>query len=90
MKFYTLDKNLLIEVRSIKPHAEGLIIEGEIMGTMPMKAMLQQSELCAAFKLVSWAVVRRTFTMLIGASRAAQRSDRGAGSKNCAQLLSRR
>jgi hypothetical protein len=70
MKFYTPDKSLLIEVRSIKPHSEGLIIEGEIMGTMPMKAMLQQNELCAAFKLLSWAVVRRAFTMLIGAVRS--------------------
>lgn len=70
MKFYTPDKSLLIEVRSVKPHADGLIIEGEIMGAMPMKAMLQKNELRAAFKLLSWAVVRRAFTMLIGGARA--------------------
>jgi hypothetical protein len=70
MKFYTPDKSLLIEVRSVKPHAEGLIIEGEIMGTMPMKALLRQNELCAAFKLLSWAVVYRAFGMLFGGVRS--------------------
>lgn len=71
MKLYTPDKSLLIEVRSVKEHPDGLLIEGKIMGTMPMKAVLKAEEVRASLKLLSWRVVMKGFAMLLrGKSRA--------------------
>jgi hypothetical protein len=65
MKFYTPDKSLLIDVSAVKEHQDGLIIEGKIMGSLPMKAILRHEDLRSAFRLVTWGVVRRALTMLI-------------------------
>jgi hypothetical protein len=65
MKFYTPEKSLLIDVRAIKVHAEGIVIEGKIMGTMPMKAVLRPEEMRSALKLITWSVVRKAIGMLI-------------------------
>lgn len=69
MNFYTPDKSLLIEVQAIKPHPEGIVIEGKIMGAMPMKAILRPEEARAAFKLLSWSLTRRILGMLVSRSR---------------------
>jgi hypothetical protein len=60
MRFYTPEKTELIVISSVKPHKEGLVIEGKIMGTMPMKAILRPSELRKAFRLLS---MRTIWTM---------------------------
>jgi hypothetical protein len=65
MKFYTPEKSLLIDVRAIKEHPEGIVIEGKIMGTMPMKAVLHPKEMRSAIKLITWRVARRAIGMLI-------------------------
>ena len=65
MKFYTPEKSLLIDVRAIKEHTEGIVIEGKIMGTMPMKAVLRPEEMRSALKLITWRVARRAIEMLI-------------------------
>jgi hypothetical protein len=53
MKLYTPDNTDLIEITAIEPHADGLLIEGRIMGTMPMKAILGAAEMRRAFRLLS-------------------------------------
>lgn len=65
MKFYTPDKSLLIEVQAVKEHPEGIMIEGKIMGAMPMKAILRPEEARAALKLMSWRMIRRVLAMLL-------------------------
>jgi len=70
VKLYGPDKSLLIEVSAVKPHAEGLVIEGKIMSAMPMKAVLRPEDLRAALKLVSWAIVRRGLAMLFRSASA--------------------
>ena len=45
MKFYTPERTDLIEVTAVKAHPDGLLIEGKIMGAMPMKAVLRPAEL---------------------------------------------
>ena len=62
MKLYTPDKVELIEVKSIAPSPGGLLIDGQIMGTMPMKAVLTPRELRRAFRLFGF----RTVLFLIG------------------------
>lgn len=64
MKFYTPDKTDLIEVTAVRPHPDGLLIEGTIMGAMPMKAVLRAAELRRGFSLLSPGTVARLFAML--------------------------
>ena len=65
MKLHGPDKSLLIEVRAVKPHPDGLVIEGKIMGAMPMKAVLTPQEMRAALKLLTWGIVWRALKMLL-------------------------
>ena len=52
-------------MRAIKDCAAGLIVEGKIMGSMPMKAVLRPEELRAAFKLLSVKLLLKTLKMLV-------------------------
>ena len=52
MKLYTPEQVELMEVKSLTATDEGLVIDGQIMGAMPMKAVLTPAELRKAFKLL--------------------------------------
>ena len=73
MKLYTPDKQLLIEVQSLSEHPDGLLIEGRIMGALPLKAILRPEELRAASRLARWRVVRRIVAMLLHRRRGKSR-----------------
>ena len=64
MKLYTPEQTELIDVSAVRPHESGLLIEGKIMGAMPMKAVLRPSELRAAFRLLSFRAVVALLAML--------------------------
>jgi len=64
MKFYTPEKTDLIDVTAVRPHGTGLLIEGKIMGAMPMKAVLRPSELRAGFRLLSFRAFLTLLAML--------------------------
>ncbi len=64
MRFYTPDKTELIVIKSVQPHKDGLIIEGTIMGAMPMKAILRPEELRGAFRLLSLRTIFTAIAML--------------------------
>jgi hypothetical protein len=70
MKLYTPDGDVLLEIRSMRPHPDGLVIEGVIMGAMPMKAVLRADQVRPAVKLLSWPVVRRALAMCWMGARA--------------------
>ena len=53
MKLYTPENVELMEVKSIQTSLEGLIIDGQIMGAMPMKAVLTPTELRRSLRLLS-------------------------------------
>ena len=53
MKFYTPEKTVLLDITSVQPHPDGVVVSGKIMGTMPMKAILRPEELRAAFRLLN-------------------------------------
>jgi hypothetical protein len=65
VKFYTSEKTVLMDVRAVKVHPDGLLIEGKIMGTMPLKAILTPRELRGAFRLIKFPIVLRTMGMLL-------------------------
>lgn len=62
MKFYTPEKTDLIDVTAVRPHPDGLLIEGKIMGAMPMKAVLRPHELRAGLRFLTprtiWSLLR--------------------------------
>jgi hypothetical protein len=64
MKLFTPEKSELIEIQSVEPHGDGLIIHGRIMGAMPMKAVLTPVQLRAGFKFLSFPLVFRLIAML--------------------------
>ena len=64
MKFYTPEKTDLIDVTAVRPHGAGLLIEGKIMGAMPMKAVLRPSELRAGFRLLTFRALMTLLAML--------------------------
>lgn len=64
MKLYTPDNAELIDVTAIKPHVEGIQIEGTIMGAMPMKAIMRPRDLRSGFRFVSPGLIWSVFTML--------------------------
>ena len=65
MKLYTPDDVELIEVTAVAPHRDGLQVEGTIMGTMPMKAVLRPADLRSGFKFatpaLAWTVLKMLF-----------------------------
>jgi len=64
MKLYTPEKTELIDVTVVRPQGTGLLIEGKIMGAMPMKAMLRPSELRAGFRLLGFRTLLTLLAML--------------------------
>jgi len=64
MKLYTPEKVELMEVKSVSPSPDGLVIDGQIMGTMPMKAVLTPRELRRAFRLLGLRTVLFAIAML--------------------------
>ena len=65
MKLYTPEKTVLMDITAIKPHPDGLQIEGKIMGAMPMKAILRPEEMRGAFKLVNVSLCMKALGMLL-------------------------
>ncbi len=52
MKLYTSERTELMEVKSLEATTDGLLIHGQIMGTMPLNALLTPAELRRAFRLL--------------------------------------
>lgn len=65
MKFFTQDKTVLMDVTAVKGSQDGIVLEGKIMGTMPMKAVLTATELRAGLRFLSAALVWRCLRMLL-------------------------
>lgn len=65
MKLFTTDKTVLMEVSTLAPHTDGLVIEGVIMGAMPLKAVLRPEELRAGVRLVSLKMIWFLLKMLV-------------------------
>jgi hypothetical protein len=64
MKLYTPESTELIDVTSVTPHENGIEIEGTIMGTMPMRAVLRASELRKGMRFLRRGLVWTLVTML--------------------------
>ncbi len=69
MKFYTPEKTDLIDVTAVRPHPDGLLIEGKIMGAMPMKAVLRPRELRAGLRFLTARTIWTLLRMLVSRGR---------------------
>lgn len=69
MKLYTPEKNVLLDVTSVQPHPDGVLVTGKIMGTMPMKAVVRPEELRAGLRLLNIKLFFTLIAMLFRPSR---------------------
>jgi hypothetical protein len=53
MRFFTPDGGELIEIMNVTPERGRIVIQGKIMGTMPMKAVLTPQQLRQSFKFLT-------------------------------------
>jgi len=61
MKLLTMEHDSLMDVKSLKQEGNALVIEGRIMGALPVRALLTPDEARAALKLIDF----KTFLFLL-------------------------
>ena len=64
MKLYTSENTELLEVKALEATAAGLVIEGQIMGAMPMRALLTPGELRRGLRFLTPRVLMALACML--------------------------
>tara|TARA_B110000503_G_scaffold139264_1_gene227287 strand:- start:281 stop:490 length:210 start_codon:yes stop_codon:yes gene_type:complete len=69
MKLYATDNSDLMEVSKITRDGNNLIVEGTIMGAMPIRAVLKPAEIRSVFKVMSIGTLFFALTMLFRGSR---------------------
>lgn len=69
MKLYSSDNSDLMEVSKISRDGSNLVVEGTIMGAMPIRAVVKPAEVRGAFKLMDFKTLWFAFTMLFRSSR---------------------
>jgi hypothetical protein len=62
MKLYGSDNSELMEVSALRPEANRLVVEGTIMGAMPIRAVLTPAELRSALRLLNF----KTMVFILG------------------------
>lgn len=53
MELFTKDKDSLMTVEKLSPDGNNLLIEGQIMGTLPVRAVLTPEQARGALKLLN-------------------------------------
>lgn len=69
MKLYASDNSDLMEISKIYPDKGNLIVEGTIMGAMPIRALVKPGEVRRALGLMSLKTMFFAFLMLFRCSR---------------------
>jgi hypothetical protein len=64
MELYTVDHNSLMSVKTLRPDGNNLLIEGKIMGAMPVRAVLTPDQARAALKLMDFKTILFLLTIL--------------------------
>lgn len=71
MELLTKDNDSLMTIESLAPDGDNLLIEGQIMGTLPVRALLTPDQARAALKLLNFRTVLFLLTLLFRPSRKA-------------------
>ena len=69
MKLFAIDNSDLMEVSTITADGRNLVIEGTIMGAMPIRAIVKPAELRSALGLMSFGTKCKAALMLFRGSR---------------------
>lgn len=69
MKLYASDNSDLMEVDKIVREENNLIVEGTIMGAMPIRAVVKPAEIRRVFKLMDLRTLFFAATMIFRGSR---------------------
>lgn len=64
MRFFTPEGGELIEIMTVAPETNRVVIYGKIMGAMPMKAVLTPEQLRQGFKFLTPRLIFTLITML--------------------------
>lgn len=64
MKLKTLDGSDLMDVTSLSRAGNNLLIDGVIMGSMPVRCVLTPTEARSVFKLMNFGTIRFLLTIL--------------------------
>jgi hypothetical protein len=69
MKLYAVDNSDLMEIHRIYAEGRNLLVEGTIMGAMPIRAVIKPAEMRRALGLMSGRTLTRALLMLFRGSR---------------------
>lgn len=69
MKLYSSDNADLMEISNISRQDNNLVVEGTIMGAMPMRAIVKPAEVRRVFKVMNFKTLLFAITMLFRGSR---------------------
>ncbi len=69
MELLTTDNDSLMTVASLSPDGNNLLIEGQIMGTLPVRAVLTPDQARAALKLLDFPTILFLLTILFRPGR---------------------
>lgn len=69
MKLYTTDNSELMHITSIRAEGANLIVDGTIMGAMPIRAVVKPAEARRALGLMSPKTIALAAIMLFRGSR---------------------
>lgn len=69
MKLYAVDNSDLMEISSIYPEGDNLVVEGTIMGAMPIRAIVKPAEVRRAMGMMSTGTKLHAAKMLYKRSR---------------------
>ncbi|MEJ2410271.1 MAG: hypothetical protein P8Y58_01940 [Novosphingobium sp.] len=64
MQLKTIDSDALMDVKALRRDGDNLVIEGRIMGALPIQAMLTPDQARAALKLIDFKTVLFLLTIL--------------------------
>ncbi len=71
MELLTKDNDSLMTVERLTPEGNDLVIHGQIMGTLPVRAVLTPDQARAALKLLNFRTVLFLLTILFRKGRKA-------------------
>lgn len=69
MKLYATDNSELMDVSGIRREGRNLVVDGSIMGAMPIRAVVKPAEIRTAMAMMSFTTLLFAISMLFRSSR---------------------
>lgn len=70
MRMFTTDRSELMEISSIRAEDGKVIVSGNIMGAMPVQAVISGSEMRKGYSMVSFGTLWKIFKIFLGGKGA--------------------